>query len=141
MSFAERKTFAATKEDLEQNTADIPVVKKKTGACDSKGTENGGCPGCEGRREDTTESQEDFVTKYNKKSRWTRSCVQHGSGPRTRNRLSSTVTVGATCVYKKGSRVTRCVAFTSELPTGIAHGNNSVTQSNFDSLQFLFSCC
>ena len=26
MSFDERKTFPATKEDLEQNTADIPVV-------------------------------------------------------------------------------------------------------------------
>ena len=26
MSFDERKTFAATKEDLEKNTADIPVV-------------------------------------------------------------------------------------------------------------------
>ena len=39
MPFDERKTFAAIKEDLEQNTA-----VTTTGACDSKGTENGGCP-------------------------------------------------------------------------------------------------
>ena len=42
MPFDERKTFAATKEDLEQNIADVPVVM--TGGCDSEGTENGGCP-------------------------------------------------------------------------------------------------
>ena len=29
MSFDERKTFAATKEDLEQNTTDIPVVMQR----------------------------------------------------------------------------------------------------------------
>ena len=38
MSFDERKTFVATKEDLEQ---DIPSMQR---ACDSEGTENGGCP-------------------------------------------------------------------------------------------------
>ena len=44
MSFDERKTVAATKEDLEQNTADIPVVIQRQVLCDSEGTENGGCP-------------------------------------------------------------------------------------------------
>ena len=34
----------ATKEDLEQNTSDIPDRDAKTGACDSEGTENSGCP-------------------------------------------------------------------------------------------------
>ena len=29
MPFDERKTFAATKEDLEQNTADLPVVMQR----------------------------------------------------------------------------------------------------------------
>ena len=29
MPFDERKTFAATKEDLEQNTADVPVVMQR----------------------------------------------------------------------------------------------------------------
>ena len=43
MSFDERKTFAATKEDLKQNTTEIPVVAM-TGASDSENTDNGGCP-------------------------------------------------------------------------------------------------
>ena len=44
MPFDERKTFAATKEDLEQNTAGLSCGDATTGACDSEGTENGGCP-------------------------------------------------------------------------------------------------
>ena len=44
MSFEEQKTFTATKEDLELNTTDIPVVMQTTGACDSEGTEKGGHP-------------------------------------------------------------------------------------------------
>ena len=39
MPFDERKTFAATMGDLEQNSGDAT-----TGACDSEGTENAGCP-------------------------------------------------------------------------------------------------
>ena len=43
MSFDERKTFAATKEDLEQNTAGHSRDSATTEACDSEGTENDGC--------------------------------------------------------------------------------------------------
>ena len=42
--FDERKTFAATKEDLKQNTADLPVVMQRQVPAIQRGTENGGRP-------------------------------------------------------------------------------------------------
>ena len=44
MSFDERKTLAATKEDLEQNTTDMLVLIQRQVLVDSESTENGGCP-------------------------------------------------------------------------------------------------
>ena len=42
MRFDEQKIFATTMVDLRQVTADVPVVMRRPGACDSEGTDNGG---------------------------------------------------------------------------------------------------
>ena len=64
MSFDERKTFAATKEDLEQTTADIPavvqrqvlVIQKALRTADVPLDTTVDVPAAKRRREDTTEN-------------------------------------------------------------------------------------
>ena len=97
MPFDERKTFAATKEDLEQNTADLPVVMQRQVPVIQKAQRTVDVPLLQ--YIDTTvdvpvaKQREDCMTRSTTKSRWTRSCVPPSSQPRARSRLSSTVRV------------------------------------------------
>ena len=110
MSFDEQKSSTATKEDLKQNTTDIParmqrqvlVILKAQRTVDvpllqySDTTVD--VPVAKDAEKTTQKQHEDCMTKYNE-IQMDKRCVQHISGPRTRSRMSSTVKVGATSSF------------------------------------------
>ena len=110
MPFDEQKSSAETKEDLKQNTTDIPVRMQRQVLVIQKAQRTVDVPLLQFSdttvdvpvakdAEKTTQKQhEDCMTKYNE-IQMDKRCVQNISGPRTRSRMSSTVKVGATLSF------------------------------------------
>ena len=99
MSFDEQKTLAATKEDLKQDTTDIPRGFATAGACDSKDIEIGGVP----LRQYIDTTVDVPVAKQSREgntgtARLHDEVQQNPDGQEAAFSMSLTVKVGATCV-------------------------------------------
>ena len=91
MPFDERKTFATTKEDLEQNTADVPVVMQRQVLVIQKTQRTVDVPLLQ--YIDTTVDVPVAKRRRLHDEVQRNQDGQEAAGPRTRSRLSSTVKV------------------------------------------------
>ena len=144
MPFHRRNTFAATKEDLEQNTVDIPVVKQRQVLVIQKAPRTANVP--LHQYSDTTvdvpvakdaektpqKQHEDCITKYNeiKMDKKLRSAQL-----RTENKKQTvfdsegTSDLRLTIRYQKGSRVTRWVTLTTPAKTVVRRQTSRQNES------------